>query len=278
MSNTLRIAFYGKGGIGKSTIAGNFSAEMGKAGFRVLHIGCDPKADSARLLTGRKIPSVLERMTALCEPKREDILFLGDFGVWCAEAGGPKAGTGCAGLGITVTVEKLRELGIMDENWDMIVYDVLGDVVCGGFAVPMKQRLADKVCIVTSGDYMSLYAANNILKGIAGIAGQRPLFGGFIHNHCHGEREEEIVKRYSKQAAGKVLGVIHESQAIKRADFSGKSLLSSCLGHKAQFEMRETAEEIRRTQPVCPKPLTEEEMELFRREIYKMDWYEGEEL
>lgn len=129
----LRIAFYGKGGIGKTTIASNISALFAKCGKTVLHIGCDPKADSTRLLLQRRVPSVLQQLQQKDRLSREDMLFTGAYGVQCVEAGGPEAGSGCAGLGITTAVEELREAGVFEENWDVIVYDVLGDVVCGGF-------------------------------------------------------------------------------------------------------------------------------------------------
>ena len=152
----MNLAFYGKGGIGKSTIASNISAALALSGKRVLHIGCDPKADSTRPLTQKKIPTVLNQLNTLAEDvRREDLVFPGKCGVSCIEAGGPQAGLGCAGMGITAMEETLRRLGILEEEWDTVVYDVLGDVVCGGFSVPMRKGFADRVYVVTSADYMS---------------------------------------------------------------------------------------------------------------------------
>ena len=162
------IAIYGKGGIGKSTLTANLSAAMALRGERVLQIGCDPKHDSTRLLMhGKRITTVLNyiRDTATLDQKREDILFTGFGGTGCIEAGGPKPGVGCAGRGIITAFELLDRFHIK-ENYDVIMYDVLGDVVCGGFAVPIRREYANERFVVTSGEYMSIYAANNILRGI----------------------------------------------------------------------------------------------------------------
>ena len=153
-----RIAFYGKGGIGKSTIASNISAALATTGMTVMQIGCDPKSDSTKNLTGgRRIPTVLDVMRQkkgnIC---LDDIVTPGFGGVLCVEAGGPVPGTGCAGRGIITAFEQLEELGAYSEySPDVVIYDVLGDVVCGGFAMPIRQGYADEVCIVTSGEMMS---------------------------------------------------------------------------------------------------------------------------
>ena len=178
----LRIAFYGKGGIGKSTVAAHLSAAFARTGKRVLHIGCDPKADSTRCLTSGRIPTVLETLGRSEELlAREQLVFPGAFGVSCVEAGGPQAGAGCAGLGITAMADELNRLGILEEPWDVVVYDVLGDVVCGGFAVPMRKHFVDRVYLITSADFMALYAANNIMRGVARYSGAAPLLGYPAH-------------------------------------------------------------------------------------------------
>ena len=152
-----RVAFYGKGGIGKSTIASNVSALLAMQGKKVLHIGCDPKADSTRLLCKERIKTVLEVLEENDCPKREDLVHRSESGVWCVESGGPEAGNGCAGMGIITAMKELERLGVFEEDWDVVIYDVLGDVVCGGFSVPMRQRYVDRVYIVSSADFMSLY-------------------------------------------------------------------------------------------------------------------------
>ncbi|MGI6006549.1 MAG: AAA family ATPase [Ruminococcus sp.] len=262
-----RIAFYGKGGIGKSTIAANFSAAMGKRGYRVLHIGCDPKADSARLLTGRKIPDVLSVLAKKSQISREDLVSEGIYKVQCVEAGGPKAGTGCAGLGITATMDQLGDMGILQEPWDIMVYDVLGDVVCGGFAAPMRRKLADAVCVVTSSDYMSLYAANNILKGIAHFQRKKPLFSGLIQNHCRGERDQKIMNTFADRLRATVLGAVHESEEIRRADFRAEILTEKNCS--AQAEMERIADAIMSRKTDMVYSLSEKEMEEFRNCIFQ---------
>ncbi len=262
----LRIAFYGKGGIGKSTIAANFSAVSAKKGYRILHIGCDPKADSTRLLTGRKIPNVLQQISARTTISREDLIYHGIHGVQCAEAGGPEAGTGCAGLGITVTMEQLETMGILKEPWDIIVYDVLGDVVCGGFAAPMRQKLVDSVCIVTSSDYMSLYAANNILKGITHFQTENLLFCGLIHNRCRHVLDTQILSSFADRIHATVLGTIHESTKITYADFCGMPLSEESPAYQ---EMEQTAARILLQSPQTVCPLSEEELETFRTQTFQ---------
>ena len=162
-----QIALYGKGGIGKSTTSANLSAALSESGLDILQIGCDPKRDSTRMLMqGRFIPTVMDhvRTKGDADVRLEDIMFTGYRGVRCVEAGGPEPGVGCAGRGIIATFQILERLGAL--KGDIIVYDVLGDVVCGGFAMPMREGYAQEVYLVTSGELMSLYAANNICKAI----------------------------------------------------------------------------------------------------------------
>ena len=163
-----KIAIYGKGGIGKSTTVSNISAALAERGLRVMQIGCDPKADSTRNLTdGRSINTVLDVLRSKPEPALEELVTIGAFGVCCVEAGGPQPGVGCAGRGIITAFEKLEALSAYDVHKpDIVLYDVLGDVVCGGFAMPIRGGYADRVYIVTSGEMMSLYAASNIANAV----------------------------------------------------------------------------------------------------------------
>ena len=193
-----RIAVYGKGGIGKSTISSNLTAALSEKGKRVLQIGCDPKHDSTRLLTsGKELQTVLEYLRDTEEEDRElgDIVGTGYKGCLCVESGGPEPGIGCAGRGIISAFDLIEELGINDIELDIVLYDVLGDVVCGGFAVPLRNNYADLVYVVTSGEFMAIYAANNILRGTANYDPGK--IGGIIFNSRGDEEEKERVKRFS---------------------------------------------------------------------------------
>lgn len=216
---TRRVAFYGKGGIGKSTIASNVSALLAMQGKKVLHIGCDPKADSTRLLCKERIKTVLEVLEEKNYPERDDLVYRSESGVWCVESGGPEAGNGCAGMGIITAMKELERLGVLEEDWDVIIYDVLGDVVCGGFSVPMRQGYVDRVYIVSSADFMSLYAANNILKGVVSYSDERNLLGGFVFNHIREQEEECIAEEFTNRVKGRMVAIVRESKELKLADF-----------------------------------------------------------
>ncbi|MCZ7398655.1 MAG: AAA family ATPase, partial [Candidatus Methanoperedens sp.] len=169
MSDEIKqIAIYGKGGIGKSTTTSNISVALTELGFKVMQIGCDPKSDSTNTLRGGKfIPTVLDTLRSGKAIKPEDIVYEGYGGVLCVEAGGPEPGVGCAGRGIISAVDILKQQKIYElYKPDVVIYDVLGDVVCGGFAMPIREQLAKQVYTVTSSDFMAIYAANNLFKGI----------------------------------------------------------------------------------------------------------------
>lgn len=269
MKETLRIAFYGKGGIGKSTIASNISAAFARQGKRVLHIGCDPKADSVRLLTEKRIPTILQKLEEKETLTREDMLYKGTCGVWCAEAGGPEAGRGCAGLGITTAMDELQRAGVLEEEWDVIVYDVLGDVVCGGFSVPMRQHFADRVYVVTSADYMALYAANNILKGVRRYSrGENSLFGGIILNHVRSAADQRIVNAFMKRTNTSLLTWIGEEQQMRNLDYRKMLLLDTFPDSENGRRLQQAAEIIKELPSLpVPTPMDPEEMEQFREQM-----------
>jgi len=212
-----RIAIYGKGGIGKSTVASNITATLSKIGFRVLQIGCDPKQDSTRLLmNGFSIPTVLDclRERGVGGLDLEEIIFKGYHGCSCIETGGPEPGVGCAGRGILSMFEILQQKGaIRDDLYDMVIYDVLGDVVCGGFAVPLRREHSDVIYIVTSGEFMSLYATNNILKGVRNY-GDAPRVGGLICNLRGIEGEMELIDKYAGMVGVPTVAAIPRSASF----------------------------------------------------------------
>jgi len=163
-----QIAIYGKGGIGKSSTASNVAAACADEGHRVTIIGCDPKSDSSiTLLQGRRIPTIMDLMREGIDIKEEDIVFNGYKSVKCVEIGGPEPGIGCAGRGIIVAISLLKKISRAIEDTDLVIYDVPGDIVCGGFVAPVKKGLVNEAYVLTSGEYMPIYAANNICKGLS---------------------------------------------------------------------------------------------------------------
>ena len=224
----LKIAIYGKGGIGKSTTTSNLAAAFSKTGLTVLQIGCDPKADSTKnLLSGKKIDSVLDVIKSGKNYSIEDLVHIGYNGVLCVEAGGPTPGQGCAGRGIITAFDKLEELGVYEKyKPDIVLYDVLGDVVCGGFAMPIRGGYADNVFIVTSGEMMSLYAATNIVTAIENFAKRGyAKFSGLILNKRNIENELEIAQKAAKEMNGEIICVIERDNLIQVSENQGKTVV-----------------------------------------------------
>ena len=220
-----KIAIYGKGGIGKSTVTSTLSACIADEGYRVMQIGCDPKADSTKnLMGGCRVPTVLDQIRARGdELKLEDIVFEGYHGVLCVESGGPTPGVGCAGRGIITAFEKLEELRAFEiYRPDVVLYDVLGDVVCGGFAMPIRGGYAEDVYIVSSGEMMSLYAANNIASAIRnfGARGYAKL-KGLILNSKNLENEAEIVEKACAEIGTGIVEIIPRCADIQFAENKG---------------------------------------------------------
>lgn len=225
-----RIAVYGKGGIGKSTTVSNLSVALTLCGYRVMQIGCDPKADSTRTLTGgKKIPTVLDVLRTKHVVTLSDIVVTGSYGVLCTESGGPIPGVGCAGRGIITAFEKLQELNAYSIlQPDIVLYDVLGDVVCGGFAMPIRGGYADEVIIITSGEMMSLYAASNIAAAVRsfGNRGYAKL-RGLILNSKGFDKEIELVEKVSKELEIPVLYQIPRSTTVQDAEALGKTVVEA---------------------------------------------------
>ncbi len=224
-----RIAIYGKGGIGKSTTSANVSAVLAEKGLKVMQIGCDPKADSTRMLTrGEEIATVLNVMRKDDDIELEDIVHVGENGVLCVECGGPRPGMGCAGRGIIAAFEKLEELDAMKVySPDVIVYDVLGDVVCGGFAMPIRNGYAKDVFIVTSGEMMALYAANNIAEAVSNFSSSGyARLGGLIQNSRNVEDEDSIIDRAAKEIGTDVVCRIPRDPAVQRCEQMSMTVIS----------------------------------------------------
>lgn len=220
-----KIAIYGKGGIGKSTTTSNVSAAMARLSYKVMQIGCDPKADSTKnLMRGKRIPTVLDQIREKGDDLNvEDIVFEGYNGILCVESGGPTPGVGCAGRGIITAFEKLEELNAFEiYKPDVVLYDVLGDVVCGGFAMPIRGGYAQDVYIVSSGEMMSLYAANNIATAIKnfGARGYAKL-KGLILNSKNLENERAIVEKACEEIGTQIIEVIPRCADIQFSENQG---------------------------------------------------------
>ncbi len=261
----LEIAVYGKGGIGKSTISANLSAALALSGKRVMQIGCDPKHDSTRLLLhGAAAPTVLDylKVTDKEQAKLEDVLSEGWLSIGCIEAGGPKPGIGCAGRGIISAFEFLDRTHAKDP-YDVILYDVLGDVVCGGFAVPVRREYADAIFLVTSGEYMALYAANNILRGIRNFDGSdHRRVAGIIYNERSLEEEDERVRRFAEAVSLPICVKIPRSDAFALAEQRQRPVMELPDCAREQSVFTNLAGQIGTDMPLYEAcPLTDEQLE-----------------
>ena len=224
-----KIAVYGKGGIGKSTVTSNLAAALAMRGYKVMQIGCDPKADSTINLLGGEAPMpVMNRLREQTDdPSAEDIVKAGFGGVLCIETGGPTPGLGCAGRGIIATFDLLEELDIFGRyKPDIVLYDVLGDVVCGGFAAPIREGYAEEVLIVTSGEKMALFAAANINAAVNNFADRGyAKVKGIILNRRNVEREFELVSAFAEKAGLPILADIPRDKNIQSFENIGKTVI-----------------------------------------------------
>jgi nitrogenase iron protein NifH len=226
--NMRQIAIYGKGGIGKSTTTQNTVAALAEMGKKVLLLGCDPKADCTRLLlNGKRQNTVLDVLRdGGGQVSPELISATGFGGVTCVESGGPEPGVGCGGRGIITSIQTLHELGMYKDDLDFVFYDVLGDVVCGGFAMPIREGYAQETYIVVSGEYMALFAANNICKGIKKFADAgHTRLGGIICNSRKVENEESLVAEFAKRINSRLIQFIPRDNLVQKAEINRKTVI-----------------------------------------------------
>ena len=244
-----KIAIYGKGGIGKSTTTANISAALAEQGSRVMQIGCDPKADSTcMLMKGRQIPTILDTLRRKSSnASLEDMVFPGFAGVLCAECGGPTPGVGCAGRGIIASFEKLEALKAYEIfRPDVVLYDVLGDVVCGGFAMPLRKGYANEVYIVTSGEKMSLFAARNIAQAVAEFKGRGyAQLRGLVLNARGIANESEIVQAAARELDTNVVAEIPRDPTIQVCESKNATVIEGSPGSPLADRYRKLARFIR---------------------------------
>jgi nitrogenase iron protein NifH len=262
-----KIAIYGKGGIGKSTTTQNTVAGLAEMGRKVMVVGCDPKADSTRLLLGGLAQkSVLDTLREEGEDvDLEDLRRTGFSGVVCVESGGPEPGVGCAGRGIITSINLLEQLGAYadSEALDYAFYDVLGDVVCGGFAMPIREGKAKEIYIVVSGEMMAMYAANNICKGIVKFAeagGVR--LGGVICNSRNVDNEKEMIEAFAAKLGTQMIHFIPRDNMVQRAEINRKTVIEFDPKHSQADEYRTLARKIEANElHVIPKPMSTDDLE-----------------
>lgn len=227
----IKIAVYGKGGIGKSTTISNLSVALANKGLKVMQIGCDPKADSTtNLHDGTEINTVLDLVRERKDDfKLDEMVVEGYKGILCVEAGGPTPGMGCAGRGIIAALEKLEQKGAYETyKPDVVFYDVLGDVVCGGFSMPMRAGYADKIFIITSGEYMAIHAAINIATAIDNFKDRGyASLGGVILNKRNVKNEEEKVNEFIENIDSKLVGTLDRDEIVVVAEEDKKTVLEA---------------------------------------------------
>jgi nitrogenase iron protein NifH len=262
-----KIAIYGKGGIGKSTTTQNTVAALAEMGKKIMIVGCDPKADSTRLiLGGLSQNTVLDTLRESGEDlDLEDVVKLGFKGTRCVESGGPEPGVGCAGRGIITSINLLEQLGAYSEKFgiDYVFYDVLGDVVCGGFAMPMREGKAKEIYIVVSGEMMAMYAANNICKGIVKFAeagGVR--LGGLICNSRKVDNEQALIGALASKLGTQMIHFVPRDNVVQRAEINRKTVIEYEPTAGQADEYRQLAKAIDENQMfVIPKPIEIDELE-----------------
>lgn len=262
-----QIAIYGKGGIGKSTTTQNTVAGLAVLGKKIMIVGCDPKADSTRLMLHSKaqetvMDMVRERGTVE-DLELEDVLKTGFGNVKCVESGGPEPGVGCAGRGVITAINFLEENGAYTPDLDFVFYDVLGDVVCGGFAMPIRESKAEEIYIVCSGEMMAMYAANNIAKGILKYAtAGKVRLGGLICNSRNTDREAELIEALAAKLGTQMIHFVPRENQVQRAELRRMTVIEYSPEHSQAGEYRQLAQKIIDNKKlVVPTPLSMDELE-----------------
>ena len=267
MAKLRQCAIYGKGGIGKSTTTQNLVAAMAEAGKKVMIVGCDPKADSTRLILHAKAQNTIMHLAAEAgsveDLELEDVLKVGYGDIKCVESGGPEPGVGCAGRGVITAINFLEEEGAYDEDLDFVFYDVLGDVVCGGFAMPIRENKAQEIYIVCSGEMMAMYAANNIAKGIVKYANSGGVrLAGLICNSRNTDREDELIMALADKMGTFMIHFVPRDNVVQRAEIRRMTCIEYDPTHKQSDEYRQLALKIiDNKRLVIPTPITMDELE-----------------
>ena len=266
-----KVCIYGKGGIGKSTVVANAAAAAAKAGNRVMVVGCDSKADTTRVLMHGRIETILDVHARLGgRLTRADAAHEGAFGVLCMESGGPRAGEGCAGKGIALALKDIQELRIIEEFApDLILYDVLGDVVCGGFSTPLREKVAEAAYIVTTSDYMSLYAANGICRCIRKYADRGGCrLGGLIYNERSAVGDESAAADFARAVGTRIAGRVPLDRAISRAEMRRSTVIECEPDSAAARAFEAIADEmLHGAETAVPEPLSTEALEAIGERI-----------
>ncbi len=267
MAALRQIAFYGKGGIGKSTTSQNTLAALAEMGQKILIVGCDPKADSTRLILHAKAQDTILSMAAelgsVEDLELDQVMKTGYKGIRCVESGGPEPGVGCAGRGVITSINFLEENGAY-EDIDYVSYDVLGDVVCGGFAMPIRENKAQEIYIVMSGEMMAMYAANNISKGILKYANSGGVrLGGLICNERQTDKELELAETIAKKLGSKLIYFVPRANIVQHAELRRMTVIEYAPDSEQAMHYRKLAEKIHNNvgQGVIPTPISMDELE-----------------
>jgi len=270
-------AIYGKGGIGKSTTTQNLVAALAEAKQKVMIVGCDPKSDSTRLILHAKAQATVMELAAkhgsVEDLELEDVLQTGYADIKCVEAGGPEPGVGCAGRGVITAINFLEEEGAYSDDLDFVFYDVLGDVVCGGFAMPIREGKAEEIYIVVSGEMMAMYAANNICKGIMKYASSGKVrLGGLICNSRNTDREVDLIEALAEKLGTTMIHFVPRDNTVQRAELRRMTVIEYDPKANQADEYRMLAKKIMENKNlVIPKPITMDELEALLMEFGIME-------